>query len=94
MLMMKRLMTKYVPGMLTCEQVDRFLYDFHEDTLTYSERVKFKLHLSMCKECKTYVRDYKNTIRLSKEGIPTAEPLTKVPEELVQAIIKSRKIDS
>ncbi len=61
-------MTKYVPGMLTCEEVDRFLYDFHEDALTYSEKLRFKLHLSMCKECKAYVRGYKDTIRLSKEG--------------------------
>ncbi len=91
--MIKRLMTQYVPGMLTCEEVDGFLYNFHEGKLTYTEKMKFTIHLSMCRECKTYVRDYQNTVRLSKEGSIKAEPLNKVPEELVQVILKSRNSD-
>ncbi|NQZ81173.1 MAG: zf-HC2 domain-containing protein [Colwellia sp.] len=90
MLMIKRLMTQYVPGMLTCKDVDSFLYDFHEGQLSIAENLKFKLHLSMCRECKTYVQGYKNAIRISKEGVKTAEPIEKVPEELVQIILKSR----
>lgn len=91
MLMIKRLMTKYMPGMLTCEEVDHFLYNFHEGTLSYTEKLKFSVHLSMCKECKTYVTNYKNTVRFSKTGAQKAEPIEKVPEELVQVILKSRK---
>ena len=55
-------MTQYVPGMLTCEEVDSFLYDFHEGQLSYAEKIKFKIHLSMCSECKAYVRGYKEAI--------------------------------
>jgi predicted anti-sigma-YlaC factor YlaD len=87
-------MTKYMPGMLTCEEVDRFLYSYHQGELTYGEKLKFSLHLTMCSECKIYVSDYKNAIRLSKEGVKTAEPLEKIPEELVQIILKSRSITS
>ena len=83
-------MTKYVPGMLTCEEVDGFLYDFHEGHLSNIERLKFTLHLSMCRECKTYVREYKNTIRISQTGFIKADPVENVPEELMEAILKSR----
>lgn len=92
MLMIKRLMTKYVPGMLTCQEVDRFLYDFHQGNLSFSEQLKFKFHLSMCRECQAYVNGYKETIRLSKEGFSLPEPIEKVPEELMTAILKARKL--
>lgn len=88
--MIKRLMTRYLPGMLTCEEVDSFLLDFHEGQLSTVEKLKFQLHLSMCAECKAYVRDYKNTIRLSQEGFRKADSLEKVPEELIEVILKSR----
>ena len=83
-------MTQYVPGMLTCEEVDGFLYDFHEGQLSYAERFKFKLHLSMCSECRAYLREYRNAIQLSKANYIKASPLEKVPEELMQVILKSR----
>lgn len=88
--MIKRLMTKYVPGMLTCEEVDNFLYDFHEGQLSSAEKIKFKLHLSMCPECKAYVRGYINTIRTSQAGFTKAEPIESIPEDLIRAILVSR----
>ncbi|MDO6489079.1 zf-HC2 domain-containing protein [Colwellia sp. 6_MG-2023] len=90
MLTIRRLMSKYVPGMLTCKEIDSFLYDFHENQLSYIECLKFKLHLSMCKECKNYVRKYENIIRISQAEFTNAEPAKKVPEELIKAILKSR----
>ncbi len=91
-------MTQYVPGMLTCEEVDSFLYDFHEGQLSYSENLKFKLHLSMCKECKVYIREYKDAIRTSKEGFKVGlakeNLIENVPEELIEVILKSRTKNS
>lgn len=83
-------MTKYIPAMLTCEEIDDFLYDFHEGQLSYTEHLTFKLHLRLCKECKDYVRKYKNTIRMSQAGFTKADPAEKVPEELIEVILKSR----
>jgi predicted anti-sigma-YlaC factor YlaD len=91
-LVIKRLMTKYVPGMLTCQEVDRFLYDFHQGNLSFSQQFKFKVHIFMCHECRTYVKEYKDTIRLSKEGFSIAQPIEKVPEDLMSAILKARKL--
>jgi len=91
MLMIKRLMTKYIPGMLTCQEVDDFLYDFHQGNLSFSQQARFKMHIFMCPECRTYVKDYKDTVRLSKEGFTVAEPIEKVPEDLILAILKARE---
>ena len=85
-------MTQHLPGMLTCEEVDGFLYNFHEGNLSYAENFQFKLHLSMCSECKAYVQSYKNTIRISIAGFIKADPVENVPEELMQVILKSRKM--
>ena len=90
MLMIKRLMTQHMPGMLTCEEVDGFLYDFHEGNLSHSEKLKYKLHLSMCRECRYYVNGYKNTIKTYQAGFTKADQIEKVPEDLLQAILKSR----
>lgn len=88
--MIKRLMTQHVPGMITCEEVDSFLYDFHEGHLSYAEKLKFKLHLSLCRECRAYVSEYKNTIRIAQSGFIKTNAIENVPEELIQVILKSR----
>jgi hypothetical protein len=98
--MIKRLMTKYIPGMLTCQEVDNFLYDFHQGNLSFNQQLQFKLHIAMCSECKAYLDDYRNTIRLSKDGFITENELVspsieKVPEDLINAILSVRKsVDS
>ncbi|MDX2369306.1 MAG: hypothetical protein QNK36_13050 [Colwellia sp.] len=99
--MIKRLMTTYVPGMLTCEEVDSFLYDFYQGNLPFGQQLKFKMHIAMCSECKAYLDDYRNTIRLSKEAFVLnkssvdddmiSPPIEKVPEDLMNAILSVRK---
>lgn len=91
-MIIKRLMTQHIPGMLTCEEVDNFLYDFHEGQLSRAEKFKFKLHLSMCSECKDYVSQYKNTITLSQQAFSKVDSQDDdVPEQLIEVILKSRK---
>ncbi|NQZ06517.1 MAG: zf-HC2 domain-containing protein [Algicola sp.] len=91
MLVIKRLMTRYMPGMLTCQQVDRFLYDYHEGQLSFAENIKFKFHLSMCTDCQAYVSGYKQTIASIKASEQIEQRPEKIPEDLVQAILKSIK---
>ncbi len=80
-----------MPGMLTCEELDGFLYDFHEGNLSPIEKLKFKLHLSICSECRKYVNGYKNTISTYQAGFSKADQIDKIPEDLMQAILKSRE---
>ncbi len=91
MLVIRRLMTRYMPGMLTCQQVDSFLYDFHEGNLSFAQNIKFKFHLSMCRDCQAYVAGYKQTIQNIKAGAAIEQHPQKIPEDLVQAILKSTK---
>ena len=88
--MIKRLMTKYVPGMLTCEETDSYLFDFQEGLLSNNEKLKVRLHLSMCTECHTYFHRYRNTIRISQACFNEAPIVKNVPEELIQIMLKSR----
>jgi predicted anti-sigma-YlaC factor YlaD len=90
MLVIKRLMTQHMPGMLTCKEVDSFLYDFHQGHLSYAEKLKFKFHLSMCSECRAYVQAYKQTVSLTKKGLRKAPSDEVISEELMQIILKSR----
>jgi len=76
---------------LTSHQADSFIYAFHVDTLPLVKKLKFILHLGLCRECRHYVRSYKKTIRLSLEGIRTANPIEKVPEKLIQIILENQK---
>jgi predicted anti-sigma-YlaC factor YlaD len=84
-------MTRYMPVMLTCQQVDSFLYDFHEGNLSFAQNMKFKFHLSMCSDCQAYIAGYKQTIASLKAGAIIERPPQKIPEDLVQAILKSTK---
>jgi hypothetical protein len=44
----------------------------------------------MCRECKDYVSKYKDTIRISQTGFIKTNQIENVPEDLMQAILKSR----
>ena len=73
---------------LTSHQADSFIYAFHTNTLPLTQKLKFILNLVLCRECRHYVRSYKNTIRLTQDGFRTANPIEKLPEKLIQIIAR------
>jgi len=75
-------------AVLTSHQADSFIYAFHTDTLPLTQKLKFILSLVLCRECRHYVRSYKNTIRITQDGYRTANPIEKLPEKLIQIIAK------
>lgn len=83
-------MTRYIPGMLTCQEVDNYLFNYHEGNLSTTERMTFKFHLSMCAECREYVHQYQNAIACSKSAFSEDYSTVEVPEELMQIILKNR----
>ena len=44
----------------------------------------------MCPECQAYVKSYKNAIRMSQSAFIKQDPIEKIPEELIEVILKSR----
>lgn len=77
---------------ITCHELLDFLHLYLEGELPEERRSEFDRHLSVCDPCRAYIRQYEDAIRLGRAAFddPNA-PATDTPEELVQAILKTRK---
>jgi anti-sigma factor RsiW len=78
---------------VTCREFIDFLSAYLDRELSPEERARFDGHLSACPSCLAYMKTYEETIRLTRglecerDGrLPDA-----VPEDLVKAILASRK---
>jgi anti-sigma factor RsiW len=79
--------------MLTCQQLIEFLSDYVEGRLPLTKRAAFELHLALCCDCRSYLHNFQTTISATKQAFADpSEPIpAEVPEDLVQAILKSRQ---
>jgi predicted anti-sigma-YlaC factor YlaD len=61
--------------MLTCKQLTELVTEYLEGRMSLADRMRFQLHLGMCRHCRAYVRQMKQTIRtlgkLPDEPIPS-----------------------
>jgi anti-sigma factor RsiW len=83
--------------MMTCRQVTEFLDRYLDGELPRMARLQFRLHLSVCRDCRRYLRSYQQTIRSAREAFIDAtdhcgEPA--MPEALVKAILAARTSSS
>ena len=80
---------------MTCCEVIDFLLEYLSGELSASERAEFEQHLAECPDCAAYLKSYEQTIKLGKAVFADLEaPVPQdVPEELVQAILASRRRD-
>jgi anti-sigma factor RsiW len=77
---------------MTCRDVIEFLNDYVDGELPRAQRMKFMVHLGVCRECRKYLSTYKKTIRASKLACADQNDIPRdIPEELVQAILKAKK---
>ena len=80
---LKNQVIDYLAGKLTCKEFTEAITDYLEGDLTFTQRVRFQMHLGMCMGCRRYLRQMKLTIRtlgrLPEEPIPPA-----VRNELLQ----------
>jgi anti-sigma factor RsiW len=49
--------------MLTCRQVTELVTDYAEGHLGRWDRLRFQLHLGLCRDCRAYVRQLRATAR-------------------------------
>ena len=73
---------------MNCREVIGFLMDYIDGVLAPAERTEFEKHLVICRSCVAYLRTYQQTIKLE---IATRIEEVTIPEELVRAIMSSRK---
>ncbi|MCA9771284.1 MAG: zf-HC2 domain-containing protein [Myxococcales bacterium] len=77
---------------ITCRELESFILDYLEGTLTHEQRDEFEYHLSLCPPCVDYLSAYKTTIELGKLAFDAdAEgPPEGMPEDLILAILRTR----
>ena len=68
--------------MLACRDITELVTSYLERDLTLWDRLRFQLHLGMCRHCRAYVRQMKATIRLSG-SLPPEPPDPEVEAELI-----------
>lgn len=60
--------------MLTCRELTELVTDYLEGAMSLGDRLRFQFHLGMCKHCRAYLRQMRQTIdllgRLPEEPIP------------------------
>jgi predicted anti-sigma-YlaC factor YlaD len=49
--------------MITCRQVAELVTDYAEGHLPLLDRLRFQLHLGLCRDCRSYVRQLRVTAR-------------------------------
>ena len=60
--------------MLTCKELTEVITDYLEGRMSFIDRVRFRAHIGMCRDCRTYLDQMKQTVRtmgkLPPEKIP------------------------
>ncbi len=60
--------------MLTCKELTELITDYLEGRLSLSQRMRFQLHVGLCRHCRAYLRQMKMTIQtlgqIAEEPIP------------------------
>ena len=80
-----------MPFYISCEEVEDFIMAYLEEDMPVVTRIKFEMHIKMCKECRDYLASYNQTIALSRAAVK-AEDLPPLPEDLVKAIMDAKDL--
>jgi anti-sigma factor RsiW len=78
---------------VTCREFADFIADYLSGELDPDVRARFDEHLQVCSNCVNYLSNYQAAIKLGKRALADEDaPLpADVPDELVQAILASRR---
>lgn len=77
---------------MNCRECFEFILRYLDGELPPDEHSSFELHMSRCPPCRRYLAQYKVTVDAGKAACAeiNAGP-GQVPEELIRAILESRK---
>jgi anti-sigma factor RsiW len=78
---------------VTCREFAEFIANFLDGELPPVEQQQFERHLSRCANCSRYLESYRQSTALGKRAFDDedAEVPKDVPEELVEAILLTRR---
>ena len=78
---------------MTCREFAEFLDAFLAGSLPAEQAGAFRRHLSVCPHCVTYLDGYQRTVEACRQLREADELPDEVPDDLVNAILQSRKPD-
>lgn len=62
--------------MLACRELTELVTEYLEDQLSFGQRLRFEMHIGLCRHCRAYLRQMRHTIRtlgsLREDAIPEA----------------------
>lgn len=70
-------------SMLVCRDVTELVTDYVEGRMRFWDRLRFQLHIGMCRHCREYVRQMRTTQRVTGE-LPAEPPSPEVEAELLR----------
>jgi predicted anti-sigma-YlaC factor YlaD len=68
--------------MLTCQELTELVTDYLEGRQSLGQRLRFEIHLGMCRHCRAYLRQMKETVH-ALGGLPNDEIPSDVSEQLL-----------
>jgi anti-sigma factor RsiW len=79
---------------VTCREFAEFIMDYLTGELGADVRAIFERHLSRCPACHEYLAQYEQTVRAGRLAFGHLDEVVpaEVPEDLVRAILASRRI--
>mgnify|MGYP001159347094 CR=1 FL=1 len=69
--------------MLTCREVTEVVTDYLEGRQSLMQRLRFQMHLGMCRHCRAYLKQMKSTI----DTLGTL-PGESIPPEMSQQVLE------
>lgn len=67
---------------MSCQTLTELVTDYVEGRLSLANRMQFKLHIGMCKNCREYVRQ----LELTRETLGELPP-TDIPPEVQESLL-------
>lgn len=76
----------------TCQELIEFLMDYLDGELAPRVHELFDQHLTVCTDCRAYLKSYRETVKLAVEVCREGnnDLPEDVPEDLVEAILKAK----
>ncbi len=69
--------------MLTCRDLTELVTDYVEGRLSFLDRLRFQMHVGMCRHCRAYLRQFKQTITTLARS-----PREPIPPDVQQALLE------
>jgi anti-sigma factor ChrR (cupin superfamily) len=69
--------------MLTCKEITELVTEYAEGGLSFMDRIRFQMHIGMCRNCRRYVRQVKATVG-ALGLLPPPEMTSELEDELLR----------